>query len=42
LLKSEGKKCRLWDFTSDMRLTLPPPKDAPAAIQKLFTLSLKT
>jgi len=40
--KIQGKKVRVVDLTSHMRLTPPPPKGAPAAIQKLFTLTLKT
>jgi hypothetical protein len=40
--KIRGKKVRVVGLTSHTRLTLRPPKGAPEAIQKLFTLALKT
>jgi hypothetical protein len=42
MTKIWGKKVRVVGLTSHMRLTPPPPKGAPAANQKLFTLTLKT
>jgi hypothetical protein len=41
LTKIQVKKVQALDFTSDMRLTPPPPKDAPAAAQKISILALK-
>jgi len=39
--KIQVKKVQVVGLTSHMRLTPPPPKGAPAAVQKLFTLALK-
>lgn len=37
ITKIREKKVRVVGLTSYMRLTPPPPKDAPVANQKLFT-----
>jgi hypothetical protein len=38
-MKIKVKKVQVLDFTYDVRLTPPPPTDAPAAVQILFNFS---